>query len=664
MKRLMIAAVCLFGLALGANGALSADGTTTPLGFFLPVNWSSISTCGVWQGRPSPNGCYNFGDVYHTGIDLMANEGTKVRAIADGVVQEPINGGWGSGNIAVIIEHRMMSGETFRVIYGHVRNVTKNKGASVKAGEVFAEVGDWYDTQDHLHLGVIAAGRSAPVNPSSYGRWLDRLFGTDLDIAGNKTGYYDNGLIDPNGFSVSHFPDNYLSRENMREDSLVYPIERINPWFYKYCVDGNDSRCDQEDREFYMDCFYGYERYYWCYIASGSGGGGSGGDNPPPSTSLPDLEIEEITVHRTPEEGDSTRLTEETSLMNVGQTYQANIWPVSKKENCQNGNTTGNEGFEVKTDVFYKYARSEDEGEWKLLKRSETHCKYMDEDNSKKEMITFTVPVDAAGKRLYLKAKVDATQDIAETDEGNNWSDIEWYPIRGACDLVITSGSLTAGRITLSQGESYGFKGTVLNLGPDSCPSDTRLSYFYKKPGDTDWRYADGDDTPASKLLPNQSNEEWMTTDTLVADIPGAYQARICADTNTANQETNETNNCFEFSYTVFPPPSSTLVVTDPPAGAVWRCSRKNDYQYIRWNGVTYAQSPTVELWYSLDDGASWRLIGSAISNDGKSRWFMCTSPIGKDSAYGRVRVIARYGGQTFIALSGRFYVDYARGCK
>jgi hypothetical protein len=154
------------------------------------------------------------------------------------------------------------------------------------------------------------------------------------------------------------------------------------------------------------------------FLEGGYGvGGGDGGDStPPPSTSLPDLQIEEITVHRTPEEGDSTQLTEEASLMNLGQTYQTNIWPVSKQEDCQNGNTTGNHDFTVKTDVFYKYARSEDEGDWKILKRSETHCKYMDEDDSKKEMITFTVPVDAAGKRLYLKAKVDATQDIAEKE--------------------------------------------------------------------------------------------------------------------------------------------------------------------------------------------------------------------------------------------------------
>ena len=121
MKRIMLVVVCLLGLALGPNGALSADGTTTPLGFFLPVNWSSISDCGIWQGRPSPNGCYNFGDVYHTGIDLMANEGTTVRAIADGEIvyisQQGRSAGVGDDqNVGVVIKHRMMSGETCRVI--------------------------------------------------------------------------------------------------------------------------------------------------------------------------------------------------------------------------------------------------------------------------------------------------------------------------------------------------------------------------------------------------------------------------------------------------------------------------------------------------------------------------------------------------------------------
>ena len=288
----------------------------------------------------------------------------------------------------------------------------------------------------------------------------------------------------------------------------------------------------------------------------------------------------------------------------------------------------------------------------------------MGKDDSKKETAFFTVPPEAAGRRLYLKAEVDATGDIRETDEGDNWSDVEWYPIQGSCNLVVSSVRLTGQRISLKQGEPYGFAVTVLNVEPDACPSDTRTSYLYKKPGDAEWRYADGDDTPASKLLPNQPNEEWMTTDALVADVPGTYRGRACADTNLGNTETNEGDNCTEFPFEVPSSPLPIMTVPEPQAGAVWRCGSSGEYQYIRWNGVTFAQSPTVEIWYSLDDGMSWRSIDSSVSNDGKYRWYMCKSPIGKDSAYGRVKVAARANGRTISGISGRFFIDYARGCK
>jgi hypothetical protein len=68
---------------------------------------------------------------------------------------------------------------------------------------------------------------------------------------------------------------------------------------------------------------------------------------------------------------------------------------------------------------------SEADGSWKFLYRSKTHCKYMDEDDSKKEIFYYTVPPEAEGKRIFFKAKVDYTGLIRESNEDNNWSDIE-----------------------------------------------------------------------------------------------------------------------------------------------------------------------------------------------------------------------------------------------
>jgi hypothetical protein len=552
--------VCVFFLFLASVGIVSAS-PVTPTGFFYPVGDDNlqVSGCGRWLTKPAPDGCYPSSGVYHIGVDIMADKGIPVRAIADGEVLEPSISGWSndgtSDNIALLVRHHSVEEGDVVSLYGHVlRAGAKVKGDSVKAGEIIAYVGHWVGG-DHIHFGMLTPGLSYPP-ASGYGRWSYAKYGV------SENGYFDNGFIDPIYFIAHHGAKNSASCAEQR-NNLPATITRDHACFAELCPGvALDSRCDPSDTEMYTVCVY--EGSSLCAVpssvwsATGHGAStsgnpeGAGGDsNPPPTTSLPNLQIEEITVHTVPEDGDNTRLTEETSLMNVEESYQVNVWPVSKEEHCQNGNTTGNEDFEVKTDTFYKVAMSEDEGEWTLLKRSETHCKYMDEDNSKKEMISFTVPIEASGKRVYFKSKVDAPGNIFESNEDDNWSDVEWYPVNGSCDLVIASGNLTKGRITLNQGEPYGFGGTLLNLGPDSCPSDTRLSYYYKKPGDTDWRYADGDDTPAFKLLPNQTNEEWMTEDTLVADILGTYQGRICADTNNANRETSEVNNCFDFSYTV-----------------------------------------------------------------------------------------------------------------
>lgn len=552
--------VCAVFLFLASVGIVSAS-PVTPTGFFYPVGDDNlhVSGCGRWLTRPAPDGCYPSSGVYHIGVDIMADKETPVRAIADGKVVNHIgvsSQAFGAGNLALLVEHESVEGGNSLFLYGHVQiEGAKGIGADVKAGEVIGKIGYW-SGGNHLHFGAIDPSLNDAINVSSYGRWPNEKYGV------SENGYFDNGFIDPIYFIAHYGAKNSVSCAEQR-NNLPATITRDHACFAELCPGVTlDSRCDPSDTEMYTVCVY--EGSSLCAVpssvwsATGHGAStsgnpeGAGGDsNPPPSTSLPNLQIEEITVHTVPEDGDNTRLTEEKSLMNVGEVYQVNVWPVSHEEDCQNGNTTGNNDFTVKTDTFYKIARSEDEGDWKLLKRSETHCKYLVKDDSKKEIISITIPFGSEGKHLYLKSKVDATGDIAETNENDNWSDVEWYPIQGACDLVISSGNLTKGRITLSQGEPYGFGGTLLNLGPDSCPSDTRLSYFYKKPGDTDWRYADGDDTPAFKLLPNQSTEEWMTTDTLVADIPGMYRGRICADTNNANRESSEDNNCFELPYEV-----------------------------------------------------------------------------------------------------------------
>lgn len=620
--------------------------------------------------------CYQFGQYPgHVGDDLCRDVGTPVHAIADGCVQayktDASNyGGVGKLGGVTLLRHKTNSGRLFYAVYGHATpdasylegRKCADGSETVRRGDRIATVHAYEGDADHLHFGI----HPDMVDPSGMYR-------------GNECFTADScGWLEPFGFLNSNTP--FSSGPSLRycgqisatetlcwdtKDSADITCESGSNWIARnnenaWSYPADKSLCSL------LGCYPRTTSFARFFTANTSDsclwkeGGSDAAPSPPSSpTTLPNLQIEEITVHTSPE-GTNTRLVEETTLMNVGGYYQINVWPVSNGTDCQNGNFTGNPDFEVKTDLLYQIAQSVDDGAWKLLKRSETHCKYLVENDSKKEMIAFTVPPGSEGKRLYLKAKVDATGSISETDDNDNQSDIEWYPIRGDCNLTISSARLTGHRVSLTKGESYGFAATLLNQGPDACPRDTRLSYFFKKPGDADFRYADGDDTPSSKLLPNQSTEEWMKEDTLIADTVGTHEARVCADTNLANEETDEGDNCYVFFYDVLSPPPSNITVTDPPTGATWRCSSSSEYRYIRWSGVTYEQSPTVELWFSKDDGNSWKLIDPAVSNDGKYRWYMCKSSIGSDSSNGRVKVVAKAAS----GVSGRFFIDYARGCK
>lgn len=200
--------------------------------------------------------------------------------------------------------------------------------------------------------------------------------------------------------------------------------------------------------------------------------------------------------------------------------------------------------------------------------------------SGKTKTFTVTIPPTATPGTCTVSIVADPKGELTqspnqEEHRENNRKSITFAvvdptPPPENCDLVISSGGLTGDRTTLKQGDSYGYKARLLNTGSVQCPSDTRLSYFEKGPGDTDWRYIDGDSTPASKLLPGQSNDERMLSDTLVAHVLGSYQGKICADTDNANIEKDEGNNCFLMSFSVVegpsdpgtqPPPSGT---TDP----------------------------------------------------------------------------------------------------
>ena len=119
-------------------------------GFIFPVPAGTWRISSYWgDGRN------------HKGIDICANGGTSIFAVADGKV---VHAGWkGDYGYCVIIEHA--SG--MRTLYAHARQVCCSVGDTVSQGEVIALVGTTgQSTGNHVHFEVIVNGRR--IDPAPY----------------------------------------------------------------------------------------------------------------------------------------------------------------------------------------------------------------------------------------------------------------------------------------------------------------------------------------------------------------------------------------------------------------------------------------------------------------------------------------------------------------
>jgi hypothetical protein len=89
----------------------------TPTGFFYPTGVAQFdSQCGTWLSRdPANQGCY-FAGEYHIGIDIMTTVGATDRPvypITDGTITNISSSGWGTGNVAAVVKHKLAGGGEF-----------------------------------------------------------------------------------------------------------------------------------------------------------------------------------------------------------------------------------------------------------------------------------------------------------------------------------------------------------------------------------------------------------------------------------------------------------------------------------------------------------------------------------------------------------------------
>jgi hypothetical protein len=162
----------------------------TSTGFYYPTGTSFFNnTCGTWLGRdPANGGCY-FDGYYHIGFDIMADENSPVFPIADGIITHKSVNGWGTGNVGIVIKHKLSGGSEFSALYGHI-TTNLDVGDEVTGGVEFANIG-YYSDGNHLHFGI-HPGLTMPS--------------TNWGLMPNSSWPDTNGFVDPINWIENNTP--------------------------------------------------------------------------------------------------------------------------------------------------------------------------------------------------------------------------------------------------------------------------------------------------------------------------------------------------------------------------------------------------------------------------------------------------------------------------
>lgn len=407
----------------------AAEITTTPTGFYYPVGSDvlNVSSCGQWLERPTSltnpkehNDCYPIAGVYHIGADMKIGYGTDVRAIADGEVVDWSESGWSNdgtnNNIALLVKHRSAERGEFVALYGHVlRSGAKGKGSSVKAGDVIARIGRW-NGGDHLHFGILSPGLPAPL-ASGYGRWPYNEYGKTKK-ASNGQDYYDNGFIDQIDFIAHNGPDNSATRQTESQPNSITPQ---SSWFLPLCWQAGtpDARCDLGSITTYFDCTIDKSSLCadspsaWSALGSsgkgsGPGGGGGGGS----------YNLNQDTDIMDPATGVEWIAGQKTLL--PSQVVNIRVKLKSEGGDVRNYIQAGKDTIE--TDYYVRL----DSGSWAFFRRQYTKVSSLGA-GTHTETSSYTIPSGVS--EISFRVKVDAENEVSETNEGDNWSRIETFKV-------------------------------------------------------------------------------------------------------------------------------------------------------------------------------------------------------------------------------------------
>jgi len=347
--------------------------------FFLATHGLAEERLTGWQcpgGFCSRNASTNWGDWHgytgHIGIDYMRNSGFPVYAIEHGVVEDyrsdlsNYGSQCGATGGAMLIHHIAKGHDgylrSFWSVYGHMyKKDSLQIGDIVEKGEAIGDIlyytgpeGSCDKDWSHLHFGIHQDNEPAGTNR----------------FRGVCSSGSDCGWTHPMNFLDDNFPGDW---DNVDCDKL----EDKYPSIFQQ---KNIYSCQKAEYFYpnqYVVSYYTYNGMFgywgikevWFKINSGSevvdssdnippgigyGGGGEIPTNNP--FDPPNLQIRKVEVH----DSNGHLLTEEESYLQVGETVEIRVWPVSREADAINGMKPGKDNIE--TDTFYKIAMDESLG--------------------------------------------------------------------------------------------------------------------------------------------------------------------------------------------------------------------------------------------------------------------------------------------------------------
>ena len=121
---------------------------------FAPIMPTSPATAPIENGRYTSYFGYRINPItnkfsFHTGLDIAAPEGTKIRAVYGGKITK--TGEDGRAGKYIFITHD----DGFMTFYCHCSEILAEEGANIRQGETIARVGSTgWSTGPHLHFEV------------------------------------------------------------------------------------------------------------------------------------------------------------------------------------------------------------------------------------------------------------------------------------------------------------------------------------------------------------------------------------------------------------------------------------------------------------------------------------------------------------------------------